>query len=91
MPYYAPFTLQDAEGNTYEFRSELDTSDAPRFNLEVQVYRNGEQAGRRVWRGMVPLLGMVRSFAARYVETPRMQQRYRVGADSSPAEEGTGA
>lgn len=86
MSYYAPFTLQDAEGNTYEFRSELDTSEAPRFSLVIEIRRNGELCGRRAWRGMVPLLGMIRSFAARYVERPEMQQHYQVGA-TPPGEE----
>ena len=76
MPYYEPFTLTDAEGNEYEFRSELDTSQAPSFSLDVEIYREGMLMGRRRWPGMVPLVGLVRSFAARYVEWPLMQKRY---------------
>ncbi|MBI4328656.1 MAG: hypothetical protein HY685_02180 [Chloroflexi bacterium] len=79
MGYYAPFTLDDAEGNEYQFLTELDTSEAPRFNLVVEIKRNGKPWGRRVWRGMVPMLGILRSFAVKYVESPAMQRRFREG------------
>lgn len=87
MNYYPPFHLTDDEGNDYTVTSELDTSQAPAFSLTVRIAKNGQPFATRVWPRMVPMMGIVRSFAAAFVRNPRMQERFRSNPEASDAEE----
>jgi hypothetical protein len=86
MSYYPPFSLHDDEGNEYAFDTELDTSQVPTFSLIVRIARNGEPFATRVWPRMVPMMGIVRSFAATFVKSSRMQERFHNDREASPEE-----
>ncbi len=84
MSYYPIFHLTSDDGVEYTFDTDLDTSRAPTFGLTVRVSRSGEPFATRIWSEMVPMMGIVRSFASAFVRSTKMQERYRNGRDSSP-------
>ena len=83
MSYYPKFSLSDDDGLEYSFDTELDTSRAPNFGLIVRISKNGVPFAERSWPEMVPMIGIVRSFANTFVSSEKMQLRYQIDGDDS--------
>ena len=83
MSYYPIFSLNDDEGIEYSFDTELDTSRAPTFGLIVRISKNGAPFAERSWSEMVPMMGIVRSFASTFISSEKMQLRYQIDSDTS--------
>ncbi len=86
MSYYPMFSLNDDDGFEYSFDTELDTSRAPTFGLIVRISKNGVPFAERSWTEMVPMIGIVRSFANTFISSEKMQLRYQIGGDNSEAD-----
>ena len=83
MSYYPKFSLSDDDGLEYSFDTELDTSRAPTFGLIVRISKNGVPFAERSWPEMVPMIGIIRSFANTFVSSEKMQLRYQIDGDDS--------
>ncbi|MBI3978223.1 MAG: hypothetical protein HY331_08565 [Chloroflexi bacterium] len=77
LNYFPKIALTDADGNRFEFVSELVTTVRP-FQFTLWVYRNGDLYARRTWPKGVPLQGQVRNFAEGFVANPAYQERFLV-------------
>jgi hypothetical protein len=86
MSYYPIFSLNDDNGFEYSFDTELDTSRVPTFGLIVRISKNGVPFAERSWPEMVPMIGIIRSFASTFISSEKMQLRYQIDSDSPTAD-----
>lgn len=85
--YFAPITIKDEAGDTYEFRSEIEVKPPPPFAMFTVVKKNGELVAERSWGKVFPMEGQVRNFAERFAKDEKYRKRF-LTAPPPPTPEG---